>query len=46
MLYQKLCKANVMAMEAILEVQVEAIFIQRETSEIYYACHSECLNGF
>jgi beta-glucosidase/6-phospho-beta-glucosidase/beta-galactosidase len=31
-----LCKANVLAMKAILEVQPEAIFIQSESSEYYH----------
>lgn len=40
---QNLCKANLMAMEAILEVQPEATFIQSESSEYFHACHPECL---
>lgn len=31
-----LCKANVLAMEAILEVQPEAIFVQNESSEYFH----------
>jgi len=31
-----LCKANVMAMQAILEVQAEAVFIQSESSEYFH----------
>ncbi len=33
---KNLCKANVMAMHAILKVQPEAIFIQSETSEYFH----------
>lgn len=40
---KNLSKANVMAMEAILQVEPEAIFIQSETSEYFHACHPECL---
>ena len=32
-----LCKANVMAMHAILKVQPEATFIQSESSEYFHA---------
>jgi len=32
-----LCKANVMAMKAILEVQPDAVFIQSESSEYFHA---------
>ena len=38
-----LCRANVLAMEAILEVQPKATFIQSESSEYFHACHPECL---
>lgn len=34
---KNLCKANVMAMHAILEVQPKAIFIQSESSEFFHA---------
>lgn len=40
---KNLCKANHMAMEAILEVQPEAAFIHSESSEYFHACHPECL---
>ena len=38
-----LCRANVLAMQAILEVQPEAIFIQSESSEYFHAAHPCCL---
>jgi beta-glucosidase/6-phospho-beta-glucosidase/beta-galactosidase len=38
-----LCKANVMAMHAILEVQPNAIFIQSESSEYFHAMDPEAL---
>lgn len=37
-----LCKANVMAMQAILEVQPEATFIQSESSEYFHAEDPSC----
>ncbi|MCB2406959.1 family 1 glycosylhydrolase [Hymenobacter lucidus] len=40
---KNLCKANVMGMQAILEVQPEATFIQSESSEYY---HPECPEMF
>lgn len=39
---KNLCKANVLAMKAILEVQPEAVFIQSESTEYFHACHPEC----
>jgi beta-glucosidase/6-phospho-beta-glucosidase/beta-galactosidase len=45
-----LCRANVLAMRAILEVQPDAIFIQSESSEYFHpdkphcACHADFLN--
>jgi beta-glucosidase/6-phospho-beta-glucosidase/beta-galactosidase len=38
-----LCRANVMAMRAILEVQPAAIFIQSESSEYFHADHPDRL---
>lgn len=38
-----LCKANVMAMNAILEVQPNAVFIQSESSEYFHAEDPECI---
>ncbi|HUR64774.1 MAG TPA: family 1 glycosylhydrolase [Chitinophagaceae bacterium] len=38
-----LCKANVMAMHAILEVQPEATFIQSESSEYFHAIDPDAL---
>lgn len=38
-----LCKANVMAMNAILEVQPNAVFIQSESSEYFHAAEPECI---
>ena len=40
---KNLCKANVLAMQAILEVQPQAIFIQSESSEYFHACHPSCI---
>lgn len=40
---KNLCKANVMAMHAILEVQPEATFIQSESSEYFHAMDPEAL---
>ena len=40
---KNLCKANVLAMQAILEVQPQAIFIQSESSEYFHACHPACI---
>ncbi|HEY0868654.1 MAG TPA: family 1 glycosylhydrolase [Fimbriimonas sp.] len=37
-----LCKANVMAMHAILEVQPDATFIQSESSEYFHAQNPSC----
>jgi beta-glucosidase/6-phospho-beta-glucosidase/beta-galactosidase len=37
-----LCKANVMAMHAILEVQPKAIFIQSESSEFFHPATPRC----
>jgi beta-glucosidase/6-phospho-beta-glucosidase/beta-galactosidase len=37
-----LCRANVLAMRAILEVQPEAIFIQSESSEYFHADKPNC----
>src|SRR4029078_4847438 len=38
-----LCKANVMAMKAILSVQPEATFIQSESSEYFHAIEPQAL---
>ena len=38
-----LCKANVLAMNAILEIQPEAVFIQSESSEYFHAEDPHCL---
>ncbi|MFN7116566.1 MAG: family 1 glycosylhydrolase [Saprospiraceae bacterium] len=38
-----LCKANVMAMNAILEVQPGAVFIQSESSEYFHAYEPDCI---
>ena len=38
-----LCKANVMAMRAILEVQPKAIFIQSESSEYFHPDKPSCI---
>lgn len=38
-----LCKANVMAMNAILEVQPQAAFIQSESSEYFHAEEPDCI---
>lgn len=38
-----LCKANVMAMHAILEIQPNAIFIQSESSEYFHAMDPQAL---
>ncbi len=40
---KNLCKANVLAMRAILEVQSQAIFIQSESSEYFHAENPRCL---
>ena len=37
-----LCKANVLAMQAILEVQAEAVFIQSESTEYFHPETPEC----
>lgn len=39
---KNLCKANVLAMQAILEVQPEATFIQSESSEYFHAEDPSC----
>ena len=39
-----LCKANVLAMHAILEVNPNAIFIQSESSEYFHADNPACLD--
>lgn len=39
-----LCKANVMAMNAILETQPEAVFIQSESSEYFHAENPHCFD--
>lgn len=39
---KNLCKANVLAMEAILEIQPEATFIQSESSEYFHAEDPSC----
>ena len=39
---RNLCKANLMAMEAILEVQPKAIFIQAESCEYFHAQDPSC----
>ncbi len=36
---KNLCKANALAMQAILEVQPRAVFIQSESSEYFHAEH-------
>lgn len=40
---KNICKANVLAMNAILEVQPQATFIQSESSEYFHAEHPDCL---
>jgi beta-glucosidase/6-phospho-beta-glucosidase/beta-galactosidase len=40
---KNICKANVLAMHAILEVQPEACFIQSESSEYFHAIEPEAL---
>ncbi|PWT96064.1 MAG: glycoside hydrolase family 1 [Bacteroidetes bacterium] len=40
---KNLCKANVMAMHAILKVQPDAVFIQSESSEYFHAMDPEAL---
>ncbi|MEJ5962973.1 family 1 glycosylhydrolase [Pedobacter immunditicola] len=40
---KNLCKANVLAMKAILKVQPKATFIQSESSEYFHAEHPCCL---
>jgi len=42
---KNLCKANVLAMKRILEVQPEAIFIQSESSEYFHAAEPDCANN-
>ncbi len=44
MALKNLCRANVMAMQAILEVQPEATFIQSESSEYYHPENPSCLD--
>jgi beta-glucosidase/6-phospho-beta-glucosidase/beta-galactosidase len=39
---KNLCKANVLAMQAILEVQPEAVFIQSESSEYFHPDTPDC----
>src|SRR5581483_5612201 len=39
-----LCKANVMAMEAILEVRPDAIFVQSESSEYYHPSDPQAID--
>ncbi len=39
---KNLCKANVLAMQAILEIQPEATFIQSESSEYFHAEDPSC----
>lgn len=41
---KNLCRANVEAMRAILEVQPKAIFIQSESSEYFHAAHPDELS--
>ena len=41
---KNLCKANVLAMRAILEVQPRALFIQSESSEYFHPEYPECLH--
>lgn len=38
-----LCKANVMAMNAILQIQPEAVFVQSESSEYFHPENPHCL---
>jgi beta-glucosidase/6-phospho-beta-glucosidase/beta-galactosidase len=38
-----LCKANILAMKAILKVQPDAVFIQSESAEYYHAEEPACL---
>lgn len=40
---KNICKANVLAMNAILEVQPQATFIQSESTEYFHAEHPDCL---
>ena len=40
---KNICKANVLAMKAILEVQPQATFIQSESSEYFHSEHPDCL---
>lgn len=40
---KNLCKANVLAMLAILEIQPEATFIQSESSEYFHAENPDCI---
>lgn len=40
---KNICKANVLAMNAILEAQPQATFIQSESSEYFHAEHPDCL---
>ena len=39
---KNLCKANVLAMQAILEVQPDATFVQSESSEYFHAQDPSC----
>lgn len=41
---KNICKANVMAMQAILEIQPEATFIQSESSEYFHAEDPDCIS--
>ncbi|OLY95665.1 glycosyl hydrolase family 1 [Cnuella takakiae] len=40
---KNICKANILAMNAILEVQPQATFIQSESSEYFHAAEPHCL---
>jgi beta-glucosidase/6-phospho-beta-glucosidase/beta-galactosidase len=42
---KNLCKANVLAMRAILEVQPQATFIQSESSEYFHAQEPSCMEA-
>ena len=42
---KNLCKANVLAMQAILSVQPDAIFIQSESSEYFHAQEPACMEA-
>ncbi len=39
---KNLCKANVLAMQAILQINPEAVFIQSESSQYFHAKHPNC----